>query len=119
VAELALGAPYAAQPRTGSFWIAPPLLILAALFFFPLWLILRQALAGDGDVLSLAKFAGVMASGEFRHALVNTLVIALSATAGCLVLGFVLSVLIAFTPSRCRRSWSRSRSPSSTARPAC
>jgi 2-aminoethylphosphonate transport system permease protein len=39
-----------------------------------------------------------MASGEFRHALVNTLVIALSATAGCLVLGFVLSVLIAFTP---------------------
>jgi 2-aminoethylphosphonate transport system permease protein len=98
VAELALGAPYAAQPRRGSFWIAPPLLILAALFFFPLWLILRQALAGDGDVLSLAKFAGVMASGEFRHALVNTLVIALSATAGCLVLGFVLSVLIAFTP---------------------
>ena len=98
MAELALGAPYAAQPRRGSFWIAPPLLILAALFFFPLWLILRQALAGDGDVLSLAKFAGVMASGEFRHALVNTLVIALSATAGCLVLGFVLSVLIAFTP---------------------
>ena len=98
MAELALGAPYAAQPRRGSFLIAPPLLILAALFFFPLWLILRQALAGDGDVLSLAKFAGVMASGEFRHALVNTLVIALSATAGCLVLGFVLSVLIAFTP---------------------
>jgi 2-aminoethylphosphonate transport system permease protein len=98
VADLALGAPYAAQPRTSSVWIAPPLLILAALFFFPLWLILRQALAGDGDVLSLAKFAGVLASGEFRHALGNTLVIALSATAGCLVLGFVLSVLIAFTP---------------------
>jgi 2-aminoethylphosphonate transport system permease protein len=98
VADLALGAPYAAQPRTSSVWIAPPLLILAALFFFPLWLILRQALAGDGDVLSLAKFAGVLASGEFRHALGNTLVIALSATAGCLILGFVLSVLIAFTP---------------------
>ena len=99
MADLALGAPYAAaQPRSSSFWIAPPLLVLAALFFFPLWLILRQALAGDGDVLSLAKFAGVLASGEFRHALANTLVIALSATAGCLILGFVLSVLIAFTP---------------------
>ena len=99
MADLALGAPYAAaQPRMSSFWIAPPLLVLAALFFFPLWLILRQALAGDGDVLSLAKFAGVLASGEFRHALANTLVIALSATAGCLILGFVLSVLIAFTP---------------------
>ena len=99
MADLALGAPYAAaQPRMSSFWIAPPLLVLAALFFFPLWLILRQALAGDGDVLSLAKFAGVLASGEFRHALANTLVIALSATAGCLILGFVLSMLIAFTP---------------------
>ena len=98
MADLAIGAPYAAPPQAGRSWIAPPLLILAALFFFPLALIVRQALAGDGDVLSLAKFAGVMASGEFRHALVNTLVIALSATAGCLVLGFVLSVLIAFTP---------------------
>ena len=78
MADLALGAPYAAQPRTSSFWIAPPLLVLAALFFFPLWLILRPALAGAGAMLSLAKFAGVMASGEFRHALVNPLVIALS-----------------------------------------
>ena len=98
MAELAIGAPYAAERQVGSYWIAPPLLILAALFFFPLWLILRQALAGDGDVLSLANFARVLTSGEFRHALGNTLTIALSATAGCLTLGFVLSVLIAFTP---------------------
>lgn len=96
--DLAIGAPYATQPQTGSYWIAPPLLILAALFFFPLWLILRQGLAGNGDVLSLANFARVVTSGEFHHAVGNTLVIALTATAGCLVVGFVLSVLIAFTP---------------------
>ena len=98
MADLAIGAPYAAEPQTARLWIAPPLLILAALFFFPLALILRQALAGDGTVLSTANFAGVLASGEFRHALGNTLVIALTSTVGCLALGFVLSVLIAFTP---------------------
>jgi 2-aminoethylphosphonate transport system permease protein len=98
MAELAIGTPYAAQRDVGSYWIAPPLLILAALFFFPLWLILRQGLAGDGDVLSLVNFSRVVTSGEFRHAVGNTLTIALTATAGCLVLGFVLSVLIAFTP---------------------
>jgi 2-aminoethylphosphonate transport system permease protein len=98
MAELAIGTPYAAQRDVGSYWSAPPLLILAALFFFPLWLILRQGLAGDGDVLSLVNFSRVVTSGEFRHAVGNTLTIALTATAGCLVLGFVLSVLIAFTP---------------------
>jgi 2-aminoethylphosphonate transport system permease protein len=73
-------------------------LILAALFFFPLALIARQALGGEAGALSFAKFTAVMSSAEFRHAIRNTLTIALSATAGCLVLGFVLSVLIAFTP---------------------
>jgi 2-aminoethylphosphonate transport system permease protein len=98
VADLALRLPAATERPAVTAWIAPPLLILAALFFFPLALIVRQALAGDGNVLSLAKFAAVVSSGEFHRALRNTLTIALSATAGCVVLGFVLSVLIAFTP---------------------
>jgi 2-aminoethylphosphonate transport system permease protein len=98
VADLALRLPVAETRPAVNAWIAPPLLILAALFLFPLALIVRQALGGDAAPLSLAKFASVVATGEFRHALRNTLTIALSATAGCLVLGFVLSVLIAFTP---------------------
>jgi len=98
VADLALRLPAAEARPAVNAWIAPPLLILAALFLFPLALIVRQALGGDAQPLSLAKFASVLASGEFHHALHNTLTIALSATAGCLVLGFVLSVLIAFTP---------------------
>jgi hypothetical protein len=32
-ADLAIGAPVLAQRRTGGLWIAPPLLILSALFF--------------------------------------------------------------------------------------
>ena len=98
MADLALRLPLAPERRAGNAWIAPPLLILAALFFFPLALIVRQALGGDAGALSLAKFAAVVSSGEFHRALGNTLTIALTATAGCLGLGFVLSVLIAFTP---------------------
>ena len=98
MAELALAAPRGAQPRARGLWVVPPLVILAALFFYPLALILRQALGGESGVLSPAHFAEVLGSTIFREALLHTLVIALSATAGCLALGFVLSVLIAFTP---------------------
>jgi 2-aminoethylphosphonate transport system permease protein len=99
VAELALALPGQGSAPSRSVWILPPLLILAALFFFPLALIVRQALGGaEGGALSLANFASVLTSKMFVDGLRNTLVIALSATAGCLVLGFVLSVFIAFTP---------------------
>jgi 2-aminoethylphosphonate transport system permease protein len=98
VADIALAAGRPAEVRFGGLWIAPPLLVLAALFFFPLCLILRQALGGDTGVWSLSRFADVLGSNLFLDALDHTIVIALSATAGCLVLGFVFSVLIAFTP---------------------
>ncbi|HET7136696.1 MAG TPA: 2-aminoethylphosphonate ABC transporter permease subunit [Casimicrobiaceae bacterium] len=99
MAELALALPGQASAPSRSAWILPPLLILAALFFFPLALIARQALGGaEGGALSLNHFATVLTSKMFVDGLRNTLVIALSATAGCLVLGFVLSVFIAFTP---------------------
>jgi 2-aminoethylphosphonate transport system permease protein len=98
VAELALAIPRRPASRTASPWIVPPVLVLAALFLYPLALIVRQGLGGDGGALSLAHFGQVLASSEFRHALKNTLVIATTSTAGCLVLGFALSVLLAFTP---------------------
>ncbi len=88
----------APDTRLRGLWVVPPLLILAALFFHPLWLILREALGGEGHALSLAHFAEVLGSRLFHDALYHTIVIAVCATAGCLVLGFVFSVLIAFTP---------------------
>jgi 2-aminoethylphosphonate transport system permease protein len=98
VAELAIAAAPPSERPSGRFLVLPPLLLLAALFFYPLGLILRQALGGDGGALSLSHFADVLGSGMFREALYHTIVIAASATAGCLVLGFVFSVLIAFMP---------------------
>jgi 2-aminoethylphosphonate transport system permease protein len=67
-------------------------------FFYPLGLIARQALGGEGHAIGLAHFIEVLGSRIFLDALYHTLVIALLATTGCLVLGFVLSLLIAFTP---------------------
>lgn len=99
MAEAAAIAPAAAARRSGpnGLWVAPPLLILAVIFFYPLSLIVRQSL-GDGDVLSLQHFQEVLSSRQFLDGLYYTVVIAVSATAGCLVLGFVLSLAIAFVP---------------------
>ncbi|WP_315928665.1 2-aminoethylphosphonate ABC transporter permease subunit [Mesorhizobium sp. SP-1A] len=98
MADVALAAPVRAPgPRLDSLWIAPPLLILAALFFYPLGLIFRAALGDEGPP-TLAHFEEVLASSQFLDGLYHTIVIAVSATAGCLVLGFLLSLVIAFVP---------------------
>jgi 2-aminoethylphosphonate transport system permease protein len=90
-------APAAPRARSTGLWVAPPLLILAVIFFYPLTLIVRQSL-GDGDVLSLQHFQEVLSSRQFLNGLYYTIIIAVTATAGCLVLGFVLSLVIAFVP---------------------
>ncbi|TCT07415.1 2-aminoethylphosphonate ABC transporter permease subunit [Paralcaligenes ureilyticus] len=100
MADMAMAIP---QPsRSGRamrrFWVAPPLTILALLFFYPLGLILRQALEGDQHVVSLAGFDAVLRSNQFLSGLFHTITIALTASAGCLVLGFVLSLIISFIP---------------------
>ncbi|MGV1759735.1 2-aminoethylphosphonate ABC transporter permease subunit [Rhizobium sp. P44RR-XXIV] len=87
----------APKPRWDRFWTVPPLLVLAVLFFYPLGLIVRQSL-GDPGTVSLAAFAEVLSSREFLDGLQHTIVIALGSTAGCLVLGFIFSLVIAFVP---------------------
>lgn len=95
MADIALGAAPARRNFDG-FWILPPLIVLALLFFYPLALIIRASL-GDGPP-SLATFEQVLASRQFIDGLYHTVVIAIFSTIGCLVLGFVLSVVFAFVP---------------------
>ena len=85
------------RPSVGSLWVLPPLLVLAAVFLYPLGLVVRSAL-GEGDVVSLETFAAVLGSQPFLNGLFNTVVIALYATTGCLVLGLIFSLVIAFVP---------------------
>ncbi|HYB10890.1 MAG TPA: 2-aminoethylphosphonate ABC transporter permease subunit, partial [Alphaproteobacteria bacterium] len=84
--------------RESGLWIAPPLLVLAGLFFYPLSLIVRQALTGDHGPVSLDQFAAVIQSGLFVGALLHTIEIAIAASVGCLILGFTIALVLAFVP---------------------
>ena len=79
-------------------WVAPPLLVLALTFLYPLVLIARAALIGEMGQLDLSGFLSVLHSRAFLNALINTGVIALASTAGCLVLGPILGLILAFVP---------------------
>ena len=96
MAEAAIATAPAPRLSLDRLWIAPPLLVLATLFFYPLGLIVRASLGEEAP--SLATFEQVLRSNQFLDALYRTIVIAVSSTAGCLVLGFVLSLVIAFVP---------------------
>ncbi|MEQ1940638.1 2-aminoethylphosphonate ABC transporter permease subunit [Mesorhizobium sp. CN5-321] len=96
MAEAAIATAPAPRLSLDRLWIAPPLLVLATLFFYPLGLIVRASLGEEAP--SLATFEQVLRSSQFLDALYRTIVIAVSSTAGCLILGFVLSLVIAFVP---------------------
>ena len=89
--------PASAQVGT-ALWPLPPLLIIAGVFFYPLSLILHQALHGDIGPLTFHYFNTVFGMALFRNALLHTIGIAVAASLGCIVLGFILALIIAFVP---------------------
>jgi 2-aminoethylphosphonate transport system permease protein len=91
-------APRAAQLNLGALWVAPPLIVLALLFLYPLALIARAALADDSGALNFAAALDVLNSRAFLNALLNTAEIALASTAGCTALGLTLALILAFAP---------------------
>lgn len=95
MAEAALTSP-APRAAPQGLWVLPPLLALALIFFYPLSLILRQSFGETG--VTLDHFRQVLASRQFQNGLYYTIIIAVTATAGCVVLGFLLSLVIAFVP---------------------
>jgi len=79
-------------------WIVPPLLVLLGCFFYPLSLIVGQAFTGGEGGFSLEILREVFASALFRDAILHTIGIALAASTGCLLLGFVLALILSFVP---------------------
>ena len=102
MADLVITPPASSGPARAAdwraLWIAPPLLVLAALFFYPLVLIAMQAFTSDAHTFTLDNFATVLHSRQFLSGLYHTISIAVLASSGCLVLGFVFSLVIAFVP---------------------
>ncbi|MFJ9471891.1 2-aminoethylphosphonate ABC transporter permease subunit [Streptomyces caniferus] len=100
----------AARPRrTGAaLWALPPVAALAVVFLYPLVLVVWQSVSPeDGGGPSTAPYATVLAEAPFREALTNTVLIAVGATAGALLLGLALSLVIAFVPFPGGRALSR------------
>ncbi|MFJ4715642.1 2-aminoethylphosphonate ABC transporter permease subunit [Streptomyces sp. NPDC088785] len=94
-------APAASAPprwRGAWVWALPPVTALAVVFLYPLFLVVRQSLRPDTGGTSLTPYTDVFASTAFREALGTTVWLAAGSTAGCLVLGFVLALIVAFVP---------------------
>lgn len=88
-------------PSTGLsnlVWALPPVAVLALVFLYPLALVVQQSVSPDGGGTSLAPYGDVFDSASFRSALTTTVWLAVGSTVGCLVLGFVLALVIAFVP---------------------
>ncbi|MFE1772879.1 2-aminoethylphosphonate ABC transporter permease subunit [Streptomyces sp. NPDC059008] len=81
-----------------ALWALPPVAALALVFLYPLALVVWQSLTPDGAGPSTAPYAEVFAEASFRDALTTTVLIAAGATAGALLLGLALSLVIAFVP---------------------
>ncbi|MEU6389446.1 2-aminoethylphosphonate ABC transporter permease subunit [Streptomyces sp. NPDC046939] len=88
-------------------WALPPVALLALVFLYPLALVVRQSLQPDTGGTSIEPYADLFASEAFRQALWTTVWLALASTAGCLILGFVLALVIAFVPFPGARAVSR------------
>ncbi|MFB6811931.1 2-aminoethylphosphonate ABC transporter permease subunit [Streptomyces sp. NPDC056387] len=82
----------------GWLWSVPPVAVLALVFLYPLALVVQQSLTPDNGGGAFDAYASVFRSHAFRDALGTTVWLAAGATAGCLVLGFALALIIAFVP---------------------
>lgn len=87
-----------AGPRQSPLWIVPPLLVLGAFFFYPLALIAIQSLHLEDGSFAPGGYGRVFGTRLFQNALLNTVEIALAATAGCILLGLVLAMVLSFVP---------------------
>ncbi len=72
--------------------------MLCVLFFYPLGADPAGIADRRGARAVLRHYAAVFGTALFRGALLHTVAIALASSAGCLVLGFVLALILSFVP---------------------
>ncbi|WKK24285.1 2-aminoethylphosphonate ABC transporter permease subunit [Streptomyces olivoreticuli] len=89
-------APARSVPR--FVWALPPVAALGLIFLYPLALVVQQSFTTAAGETSLQPYGTVFASEAFREALGTTVWLAVGSTVGCLLLGFVLALIIAFVP---------------------
>ncbi|MER6776869.1 MULTISPECIES: 2-aminoethylphosphonate ABC transporter permease subunit [unclassified Streptomyces] len=92
------GTPQRTRTVPGWLWSLPPVAALALVFLYPLALVVQQSFSPENGGGAFDAYASVFRSHSFREALGTTVWLAAGATVGCLVLGFVLALIIAFVP---------------------
>jgi len=78
-------------------WVAPPLLALAIIFFYPFALIVAQGAAGNANG-AFGVYGRVVSTSLFQSALWHTIEIAVASSLGCLILGLALALALSFAP---------------------
>ncbi|MFD9663173.1 2-aminoethylphosphonate ABC transporter permease subunit [Rhodococcus sp. NPDC059968] len=73
-------------------WAMPPLLMVLVVAVYPLVRVCLESVRGE------STWSKMLASASFREALWRTVAIAVTSTAGCLVLGTFLAIVLAFVP---------------------
>jgi len=90
--------PRPAPPRSWSWlWALPPLLIVVISAVYPLIRVCLESAKAD-DTQPGSTWGGVLESAAFRDALWRTVAIAATSTAGCLILGTFIAIVLAFVP---------------------
>lgn len=84
------------EPRNwrASAWVVPPLIVVLAIAVYPLIRVLTDSTTGTGQ----STWGAVLTSEVFLDALGTTAQIAVFSTAGCLILGSFVAVVLAFVP---------------------
>jgi len=79
-------------------WTVPPLLIVLVAAAYPLLRVCLESTKVGDTQRGWSTWSEVLASQMFRDALWRTVSIAVTSTAGCLVLGMFLAIVLAFVP---------------------
>lgn len=88
--------PVAPAPRSPSaWWVVPPLLLVSAAVVYPLLRVCLESFGGDRAAVT---WTDVLGAASFRDALWRTVAIAAASTAGAVLLGTFLAVVLAFVP---------------------
>ncbi|MBP2473591.1 2-aminoethylphosphonate transport system permease protein [Crossiella equi] len=72
-------------------WLLPPLLVVLGFFVYPLALVV-------GESVGAGSWPRVLGSEQFLDSVWRTVLLAVSATTGCLVLGTFLALVLAYAP---------------------
>ncbi|MEV6065735.1 2-aminoethylphosphonate ABC transporter permease subunit [Nocardia sp. NPDC052001] len=79
-------------------WTLPPVLVVLGIAVYPIVRVLLESTKTKAGGRGTATWSSVLAEESVRKALWRTVTIAVGSTAGCLVLGTFLAIVLAFIP---------------------